>query len=102
MGGVTSGGPVVGPEPHRHHGGRGDGSVGDGLGDSVVPEQRVAVLHRGAAGPDVAPLDREVTGLLVLGHPDEGAYLVHGGGGGGHATIPSRRSSAMRTGSTPA
>ncbi len=36
------------------------------VGDLVVPEQRVAVLHRRARRPDVAALDRELPHLVVL------------------------------------
>src|ERR1035441_1821370 len=38
--------PVVRPEPHRHHGRRGDGPAGHLFRHLVVPEQGVAVLHR--------------------------------------------------------
>src|SRR5439155_25697277 len=73
--------PVMWAEPHRQHRGRRDRPSRELLGDGVVPEQRVAVLDRRAARPDVAPLDREVGRLLVLHHVDEGDDVVgHGRG----------------------
>ena len=45
------------------------------VGHLVVPEERVAVLHRGARRPDVAALDGELPHLVVLLLADEIAGL---------------------------
>ena len=60
----------------RQQRGHGDGAAGDGVGDLVVPEQRVAVLDRRRAGPRVAPLDGEVADRVVLGDADQGDDVV--------------------------
>ena len=60
----------------------------------VVPEQRVAVLHRRARGPDVALLDGELALLLVLRDPDQPLDVVDADGA--HATTPFARRSAIR------
>src|SRR5580704_5506547 len=102
MGGVAVGGPVMGPEPDGDHGRRGDDPVGEGGGRLVVPEEGVAVLDRGAGGPDVAALDRELPRLLVLGDADQGPHLLHRVGRLGHATTPASWSWAIWPRSRPA
>ena len=83
--------PVVRAEPDREHGGRGDRSAGQLLGHLVVPEQRVAVLDRGAGRPDVAPLDRELPHLGSTARPR--SRLGHARPVGGQLTrSPPRRS----------
>ena len=81
--------PMVGPEPHRQHRRRRDRPVGDRRGRVGVPEQRIAVLDRGAAGPDVALLHGELAALLVLHDADQfgdvGRQIVDDG----HPTAPS-------------
>src|SRR4029079_16322699 len=96
--------PVVRPEPHRQHRRRRDRAAGDLRRRVVVPEQRVAVLDRRARRPDVAPLDRELAGLLVLHLPDQ--RLDVGGHralrGRAHAATPSSRSAAISSFVKPA
>ncbi len=102
MGGVATGGPVMGSEPDRQHRGRRDGPAGDRPGDVVVPEEGVPVLHRRTGRPDVAPLDRELTGLLVLGHTDEGADLGHVSAAAVTPRPPAGAARRSASGSTPA
>jgi hypothetical protein len=67
----ATGRPVVRPEPRGEQHQRRHRTVGDLVGDGVVPEQGVGVLDRRRAGPEVPALHRELADLLVLQLPDQ-------------------------------
>ena len=98
----AAGRPAVRAEPDREHRRRRDRPAGDLGRDLVVPEQRVAVLDRRAARPDVAALDRELARLLVLHLPDGVEHATCGIVGLAHATTPSSSSAATSVSSKPA
>src|SRR5207248_4748988 len=100
---VPAGRPVVRPEPGRQRRRGCDRPAGQLGRHLVVPEQRVAVLDRGARRPDVAALDGELAGLVVLHDVDQRRDVVgQVGGDVAHPMTPSARSRAISSALKPA